>query len=134
MIDFTTVRQTIESHLATNYTTTPIKFENVGLREDSPSFIALSDKATFADNLGMGEAAQQTGGLLLISIFTPIGGGTQHAREIATELAGMLANQQVEDVSFGEAELHTVGEVEGYYQHGLQIPYQFIFGGTESQC
>ncbi|RLI52832.1 MAG: hypothetical protein DRP09_17140 [Candidatus Thorarchaeota archaeon] len=134
LIDFTSIRQTIETYLGDNFTTVPIKYENVGAFEDVEEYIALRDKATFATSMGMAETQQHTGGVVLIDIFTARGIGTQRSRTIATEIANLIANQVVDVMNFGEASLHTGIELEGYFQQVLQVPYSVIIGGDDASC
>ncbi len=134
LIDFTSVRTVTETYLDVNFTTVPTKFENVGLLEDAPEFIALRDKSGQAETLALGEIQSLTQGVMLIDIYTARGLGTQRSRTIATELAALLSNQTVSFISFAGAELHTVGEIEGYFQQVLQIPYQYVYGGSDVLC
>ena len=130
MNDYTSVRRTTEMYIVANYTTTYIRLENEGIPSDTPEFIALRDQATFSESMGMGESAMHLGGVMLVDIFTAKGSGTNRSRTIASEIADLLASETIEMISFTEAELHTVGEIEDaeYFQQVLQIPYSYIYG------
>ncbi len=138
MIDFTTIRRTIETELNDNFSTVPIMFENVGMPDqtDQDEFIAVEDQASFSEGTGLGDTVTHLGGVILIKIYTTRGEGTQRSRVIATELATLLADQQLTDISLQEASLHTAGDVDGseYFLQVLQIPYSLLYGQNEASC
>lgn len=137
MIDYTEIRRATESHIAENFDTVPVKYENVDVPSHASEYIALRDQASFSDSLEMGAtAANHLSGVMMVDIFTLRGLGTQKSRELATELDVLLSNQQIEFISFQGAALHTVGDVDGteYFQQVLQIEYSLIYGQEPDSC
>ena len=123
-------------HLDANFSTVPIVFENVGVPKGVVEFISLRDSATDSDSMEIGGSVIRKGGVLFVDIFTEQGQGTQRSRVLADELAVLLENQQVGDVTLNEAELHTVGKLAdaNYFQQVLQIPYSIMYGQEQTAC
>ncbi len=132
LIDFTTLRQVTESYIDANFSTVPVRFENVGTLETVKEFISLRDQTSQSEVGALGETASIVSGLLIIDIFTERTIGTQRSRLIASELATLLSNQTISFINYEVAELRTVGEIERYFQQVLQIPYKYIYGAEET--
>jgi hypothetical protein len=123
-------------HLGTNYSATTMVRENVEVTNLGGEFIALRDQAEGSHSLGMGDNVVRKDGLLLIDIYTPQDTGTARSRTIGDILAGLLENQVIESITFGESELHTAGNVKDtqYFQQVLQTPYTFLYGAENVPC
>ncbi len=135
MLDLTTSRSIVEKYLGTNFTTCPIRFENVGMPEEAATWISLTDKQDISGSTGLGETSAVINGSLIIGIFTILGIGTTTARSIAEELSDLLGNQELEGIAFQEPIFH--GSPGGnsdipWYQMNLVIPYTSILGQNYS--
>jgi len=135
MLDFTEFRRLIETHLQDNFSTCPIKFENVPIkREGLVNWIAVFDKPTFAQSTGFGETSALTGGVLIIQIFTPLDTGTEVSRSIADELAELIGNKELFGIALSVPELHSAPGNNEYFQQNLQIPYLTVLGQEYGGC
>ncbi len=138
MIDYTAPRRALEMYLDTNYTLTPIKFENVELSEDiTGGFVAVNDIGTESNTLEMGGGNTFLAkGILVIQIYTVLGSGTQQGRLIATNLSTLLAGQDLSGLLLEEPVFESFGQVDGadFFQQNLTIPYQFVYGQADGTC
>lgn len=135
MIDYTELRSQVESYIADNFDTCPIKFENVNISvSTTDTWIAIFDKVDYSTSMGMGEDVYMSGGLLTIQIFTPLGQGTQVSRSIANELTVILSNVSVGDMTFEPPELRPAPQNESWYQQNLIFPYTVLMGQESSNC
>ena len=130
MIDYTEIRRIVEAHLATNYTTTPIWYENTpGPQADE--YIAVQDDTISVRDMGDGVLVV---GQLIVDIYTPIGIGTERGREIAKELAAIFGRKDIEGIHFDEPELRSSGgdpKAPHYHQY-LTIRYEVDNIGTST--
>lgn len=135
MIDYTSVRRSIETYLATNFTAVPIQYENTHIGEVK-EFIALFDQESMSDQSEMGSDVVIVHGGLIIQIFTPLGEGSQRGRELASLLSNMINTLETDVLRFETAVLASIGQVEDadYYQQNLTIPYTYAYAGDEITC
>jgi len=135
MIDYTAVREEIESYIQDNFTTVPVVFENTDLKSKDTTHITVYDEDVTSDNLGMGEPGSLITGLIVISVFTKMGIGTELGRTIASELATLI-EAYTGSIDFQSIILTSPGVGEGsyFYRHNLNIPYQYIYGQQVSAC
>lgn len=139
MIDFTAPRRALEVYLNTNFTTVPVKFENVNIDNSvdlTGGFIAMHDTGTDSLGTGLQETVALVKGMIVIQIFTALGSGTQTSRSIASELETLLAGEDLSGLQLGEPVLESFGQVDGadFFQQNLTFPYQFFYGQVESDC
>ncbi len=131
MLDLTTSRSIVESYIGTNFTTCPFRRENVGVPNETETWISLQDKQNVVNPTGMGESTMVAGGNLIIGIYHLRGEGTKVHRTIAQELSDLLGNQEIEGMVFQEPVFHGSpgdGENISWYQMNLVIPYTSILG------
>jgi|LGVD01.1.fsa_nt_gb hypothetical protein len=129
ILDFTVLREIVESYLHDNFTLCQVKYENVPLDTSKlDEWIAVFDKPTFSESTGLGMQSALTGGVLVFQIFTPRGTGTQRAREIANELVSLFGEESISGVALLTPELHSVPNNESWHQKNLQVPYLAIMG------
>lgn len=135
MIDYTSVRRSLETHIADNFSEVPVQYENRRI-DRAKEFIALFDQE--ADSLvsEIAGGVSMVTGIVIIQIFTELGTGTERSREIASILANITNGLQTDVLSFQSAVLSSIGQVDGidYYQQNLTIPYTYAYAGNEIQC
>jgi len=130
-MDYVDVRKEIEMYLDTNFTSTPIQFENTIIAASSDSieeFIALTISDASTETPAMGSTSSMVTGLLTVQVFTKLGTGTQRARTLYDELKTLLLGVTINGLSF-KAPIHTsVGQVEEsqHYQTNLDCTFEFI--------
>lgn len=138
MLDLTTSRSIVESYLGSNFTTCPIRRENVGLPKKIPTWISLQDKQNLSESTGMGEESALVRGTLIIGIFHLRGEGTLTHRAIAQELSDLLGGQELEGITFQEPIFHgSPGSGDpniSWYQMNLVIPYTSVLGQNYTAC
>lgn len=64
-------------------------------------------------------------GVLVVSIFTPLGAGDGRARELADEAATILRGITVSGVTLQAPGLRRIGKSGPWLQHNLNTPYFF---------
>lgn len=134
MNDYTVVRQVIEGHIAANFTTLPIVYENVGLTDTTAEHIKIIDEGEIVVTpVAMGSDVKMAESEVVIGIFTALGTGTLKARQIASELDALF-NDDIAGISFKERAFKTVGEREDspFYEHNLIVPYVNFYGQNDS--
>ncbi len=131
MIDYTTVRETVEVYLNANFSTLPIRFENTLLEANNSGYVDIIDTDITSSTMDMSVGETKlVEGLLSINIFTQAGSGTELAREAASSLVGLLDDMNV-SIEFKSATFMSIGLVEPekhLYQHNLSVPYSYIYG------
>lgn len=135
MLDYTEFRRLTETYLRDNFTTCPIKLENLPLPtkdgKGPSSYIAVFDAPAYAESTGMGETTALKGGTTIIQIFVPLNTGTEFTRAIAQELADLLENENLGGIAYGVSELHPAPKSDSWYQSNLQIPYVLVTGPND---
>lgn len=132
MIDYTTVRATIEQYLGDNFSTVAVVFENTSLENKDEEHISISEDDVETALLGMTDDQRLVNAVISIEIFTKRGIGTEKAREIASELITLIeANDS--GIAFGVPIFSSVGAVDGaeLYQHVLSYPYSYVYGQAD---
>lgn len=132
MIDFTTVRATIETYLDAEVTTVKVVFENTELENVDEEHITIEDNDFKSEWLEFGSDIRKVTSNLMISIFTKRGIGTQKARTIASEIVTLI-NALDSSIAFAEPVFNSDGAVEGakLYKHVLVYPYSYVYGQTD---
>lgn len=134
MIDYTTIREKVETEIGTNFSTCPVKYENVPLSpHDATTWVAIFDRQTFSESTGMAEDTFHLGGTIIINIYTELNTGTAEGRAIANELSNLLSSQDVDGLKFQTPELRPGEPNDSWYQHNLLIPYTTVTG-NEADC
>ena len=135
MIDYTSVRRSIENHVRDNFTEVDVQYENTRIPE-ADEYVALFDQEGDAEVTEIGGGVSMVKGGIIIQIFTQLGDGTDRSREIASILTNMLNGLQTDVLTFGSAVLASIGQTEGidYYQQNLTVPYTYAYAGNENLC
>jgi hypothetical protein len=137
MIDYTTIRQDVESYLAGNFTECPIIFENLPMPKNDPDeFIEVFDEIDSTALTSIGASTQLIEGTIVIHIYTQKNTGTQRNREIAVVLSDLLAGKIIGSIQFQEAEYVSVVQdtLSVYFQRNLHIKYVVDYGGISDAC
>lgn len=137
MIDYTSVREDLETYLSNNFTECDIVFQNMQPVLEMSEFIVVSDTTVDSSFTSMGSTDQLVTGLVSILIYTPLNTGSGRSRSIASSLATLLSGLQYQSLTFAEPELHSVAidDKSVYFQQNLQVPYTFAYGDHQiSDC
>lgn len=120
-------RLALSSHLKTNFTTIPIKWENRPFDQDIKEFVEIfirPGKAT-PTSISNTQISYERIGLLILSVFTPKGTGTDRNKEIADELEELFLKETIGQSTFNESEYIPVGEIEERYRGNLLLYYRW---------
>ena len=128
MSGFDAARQAIESRLAANWTTTPIKFENVPFLETTDPYVALFilDGEGLQVSLGT-PAVRRWPSVITIQVFVPQDTGTKLPRTYADTIGAIFDRAQFSagvsgTISCGIPSISHVGITNGWDQFNVTIP------------
>lgn len=128
MSGFNSTRQAIEARLAANWTTTPIRFENVPFQETGAPFVALYILDGEGRQISLGQSVTRRWvSVIILQIFTPSSTGTRIGKMYADSLGAIFDRAEFSAGNSGTIRcripsMHTVGDVEGWHQINVTIP------------
>lgn len=128
-MSFEATRQAIEARLAANWTTTPIKFENVPFVETVDPYLALFILDGEGNQITVGDpVVKRWTGLILIQVFVPQDTGTKLARTYADSLGALFERQTFSAGASGTirsriASIQSIGVKDGWYQINVTVPF-----------
>lgn len=128
-----TARRDIEKRLQDNWALTPIAFDNtVFTPRDGEPWVRLRIFEENVNRINIGSPGyHRLVGLLVVSIFVPVGTGTHTVRGYADTIASIFRDVQFNGITCREAVPRTVGEVTlagketGWYQYDVSVRYQW---------
>lgn len=122
-------RQAIEARAAANWTTTPIRFENVPFQESAAPYMALFILDGDGVQISLGTpAVRRWSGVILMQIFVQPDSGTKLARTYADSLGAIFDGQQFSagdsgTIRTGIPSIRPIGIQHGWYQVNVTIPF-----------
>lgn len=121
------IRAAIEARLSTNWTTTPIAWDNVAYTPAAnTAFIRPLIEEVDAKQVSMStEPCHRVTGLLHIMIFVPVNTGTNTARGYADTIAGIFRNADFSGVKCQSPRIRRVGDLGEWFQYSVVIPFFF---------
>lgn len=121
------LRPAIETHLSTNFTTYPIKYENISFKPPTNSpWIACHIKRSRLPTPEVNQGSYEVLGILMIQIFTPLHSGMVTSNAIADTLASLYNDKTISNIWFRDADIIDVGESDTWYQVHLSIPFTYL--------
>jgi hypothetical protein len=121
------LRQLIEVDLSTNFTSYPIKYENVPF--DPPtnaSWIACHIKRNILPTPEL-DSSGEVMGILIIQVFTPLNSGLATSNTIVDTLAGLYSNEKrIANLWFQDAAITDIGKSDIWYQVNISVPFNYI--------
>jgi len=131
---FSEFRQFAESRIATEWTTTPIAFENA---PDSDALIAAKNAKDAwvrfiiregngaLQTIGAGSRLDRYSGALIMSVFVSQASGTRTAAVYADSLSDIWKGYSGQPcVRFGTPYFTVVGETDGWFQINVMVSFQ----------
>ena len=131
---FDEFRAYVEARMASEWSTTPISFENV---TDSAALKAAKDSKSpwvrfviregdgALDTIGSDSRLERHAGIVFVSIFVAQGDGTETARSYAKDIAAIFRGYFAEPcVHFRTPYVNVVGAADGWFQLNLLIPFE----------
>jgi len=128
MGSFQDIEQAIAVRLATNWTTTPITYENVPYTPTPrTAFVRLLVNEVFSKQIAMSgsSSCHRISGLINIMIFAPIGTGVRVARGYADSIAAIFRNAQFSSILCRSPRLVRVGDIGEWYQYSVLVDFQY---------
>jgi len=91
--------------------TTPVKIDNVAFTAPTTSWVALEvwDGASARASLG-NPALRRTTGTVFVTIFTPVGLGSNPARALADQVVAIFRDIRTAGITFEEPDVKRIGE------------------------
>jgi hypothetical protein len=124
-----TERAAIESRLATNWSTTPIRWDNVPFPEQTSAYVVCDILDGEGNQISLGDTPRlRYVNLLILRLFVPEATGTATARTYADQL-GAIFSRVTLPLSDGGwlrcrvASPRTIGVRAGWHQTNITIPF-----------
>ena len=130
MSGFAAERQAIESRMAANFTTIPIRYENVPFKETQTAYCALFIRRGEGHLITLGPAPQlqRWAGIIAVQVFVPEDTGTETPSSYADNIASVFNRQEFSAGASGlircrTPRVETVGTRNGWFQINVTTPY-----------
>lgn len=122
-------RTAIEGRLNANWTTTPIKYEWAPFQETRDSYIAVFIRNGDRSQITLGgNPTVRSISVVIVQILVPQEQGTALAKTYADSIAAIFDRVQLVTadsnlISFQTASAEAVGELEGWAQFNVTVPF-----------
>lgn len=130
-MSYASVQRELESHFATNWTDTPVAYDNVPnpTIEDNNSWIRFTITYGPAKQVSMGGGDSnfhRFTGIVNVQIFAPLDSGSKPALELADKVVSMFTGNRIGQSQMYTAETQILGD-DGYnrYQVNVVCPFHF---------
>jgi len=118
-------RQVIENVISTGWISTPVAWDNVPLDPPPESnWIRVNILDGDAQRITLNQRYHRFTGIVLISVFTIVGQGSNAARNNADTIAALFRDLQISGILFRSPTITNVGISGAYYQINLSVPFQ----------
>lgn len=98
-MSFKSALQSVESHLAANWTNTPIAYENIDFTPPAGSWIKVLLVTEKSSLIGIGATRlRRHAGRILLYCFVPTGDGAQAALELADDVIAVFEGASIGDL------------------------------------
>ncbi len=128
-MSFSDAAKAIESRLQTNWTTTPIKFENAPFTETASAYVALFLRDGEGTQISLGTPAlRRWPGVIIVQVFVPEDTATRVARGYADTIGAIYDRQQFSTdssgvITCGVPSVQLIGTRDGWFQMNVSVPY-----------
>ena len=131
--DFEDIRALVEGKISTDWTTTPIDYENVPespalrvAKEGGSPWIRVTIRNGTGALISMADTkVYRTPALVIISVFTAQKTGTRLNHQYNSALADIWRGYFIPNVSFKTPSEETTGESGQWFQINLSIPFHW---------
>jgi len=115
---FQDIRQAIEARMASNWTTTPIAYDNVAYTPTPATpFVRLLIEEVDSKQVSMSTTpCHRFTGLIVVMIFVAINTGTNTVRGYADTIAGIFRNADFSNIKCQSPRIIRVGDIGEWYQ------------------
>lgn len=119
------IRNTLLSHLNTNYSTTPVEYENIKFTGDKDeafiSFAFLLGKS-FSVIKGTGNITRHTG-MVSIIVRAPVLSGSKTAYTLGTEILTLFERERLGSLVFRAGTVYPIKMEDEYYNLRVVVPF-----------
>lgn len=128
MSGFDDARNAIESRLKANWTTTPIRFEEVPFKETASPYVALFVLDGEGQQISLGTpAVRRWPAVIMVQVFVPQDTSTKPARVYADTIGAIFDGASFSAGASGTIRcrvpsIKPVGVTDGWYQVNVTIP------------
>ena len=121
------IRAAIEARLQTNWTTTPISWDNVPYDPNpAQAFIRCMIDEVDSQQVSMATTpCHRVTGLIHVMVLVPTNTGTNTARGYADSLAAIFRNADFSGVKCLSPRIRRVGDLGEYYQLSVLTPFTY---------
>lgn len=129
-MSFEDTDKAIEVRLSTNWSTTPIKYENAPFVETVAAYVALFIRGGEGTQISLGSpSVQRWPGLIILQVFVPENTGVRKAKEYADDLKPIFDRAQFSSGNSGTitcrtASVETIGAKNGWCQVNVTVPFR----------
>jgi hypothetical protein len=136
MIDYQSVRYTLEKLITLNFAEVPVQLENTRIDDDVPEYVSVNIQDVDSDPFDMDGDIYLVQGLLILGIYTKLGSGIERSRELASMLNMVILTAADSTITFGTPTLTSAGQVEdaNYYLQNLNVQFQYVYAGLPATC
>jgi hypothetical protein len=126
---FEDARNAIESRMAANWSTTPIRYENVPFKETADPYVALFIRDGEGIQASLGQVAlRRWPGLIVVQVFVLPDTGTKLAKTYAETIGAIFDRAEFAVPNGGSItcripSIAEVGVTNGWYQVNVTIPF-----------
>lgn len=118
------LRSEVISYIDTNFSTCPIKYENLKFSvPNNSAWVATYLKRGGLNQSEFANSDYEVFGVLIFQVFTPANSGSVASNNILDELSSLFADKIVGNVWFGMPSISDVGGTGSWYQVNLSIPF-----------
>lgn len=117
--------QYIESRLSSNWSATPIDFDNMPFQAAvGTPFIRCQVEWAGTEQIGVGGRFRGEG-VIIIGIFTPMHTGSRAGNKLADDVATIYNLYQYQGLKCRFASTMRIGQYREWYQINVNIPFQY---------
>ena len=121
------LRQYSESRFKTNWTLTPIRFENLDYTPIiGTPYIDFSIEPEESFQIGLPQVPMfRHTGLLVFEIYVPSNTGSKNTRTYIDEIAKLFAGKQFNDITCRSLQSMKIGKIGEWYLTVVHVQYQY---------
>lgn len=122
-MSFSDERQSIENRFKTEWTATPIAFDNVPFNPpNNADWVRLNIQNGDSGYRALGCGTRHTG-IINVQIFTPVNSATMTSRQYADIVSDIFSNQRFDDIVTDVSSINLIGDDKAWFQINVTTPY-----------
>ena len=122
----TEAEQAIEVALESQWTKTPIDWDNVQYQPlQGEPYIRM--QMEWYDSVSAGPNRVRESGYVMLAVFVPVHYGTRYQADLIDNLKRIFLGLRISGLTFYPSRLQRVGENRGWYQRNLLVPFDYNY-------